>query len=175
MNILEFWFPNDNFQKFWFDKSVDEFIKENFYDKLKYYERNEINYKLLNDNELLEVIIILDQFSRNIYRNENFRKNDDKALEMAKYFFENREWEDKPVQHLVFYLMPYRHSKEEENLQFVYDLLNQIDTSKLNEGQKKLFTKFYQKTLQILKGNYRKQIRNAKKAINKRTPLKTYY
>jgi len=172
MNILNFWFPDDNFQQFWFDKSVDNVIKENFFDKLKYYENTEINYQMLNDKELLEVIIILDQFSRNIYRSENFRKNDDKALEIANYFFENREWKDKSIQHLVFYLMPFRHSNEEENLQFVYDLLNQVDTNKLNEGQKKLFTKFYKKTLQILKGNYREKVRNAQKAINRRSYIR---
>ena len=174
MDILEFWFPNDNFQKFWFDKSVDEVIKENFFDRLKYYESNEINYKLLNDQELLEIIIILDQFSRNIYRNENFRKNDYKALEMAQYFFENRKWNDKPIQHLVFYLMPYRHSNNDENLQFVYDILNQVNTNQLSEGQKNLFTKFYQKTLQKLKGNCRKKVRSAQKAINRRNPKKRY-
>ena len=34
--ILKFWFPNDNFNKFWFsaDKNIDEYIKTNFFSTL---------------------------------------------------------------------------------------------------------------------------------------------
>ena len=28
-SILNFWFPNDNYNNFWFDKSVDEIIYKN--------------------------------------------------------------------------------------------------------------------------------------------------
>ncbi len=30
MNVLDFWFPNDKFNKFWFDKSKDSLIINNY-------------------------------------------------------------------------------------------------------------------------------------------------
>ena len=33
-SILEFWFPNENYNKFWFDKSCDIIIYEQYYNLL---------------------------------------------------------------------------------------------------------------------------------------------
>ena len=154
MEVLTFWFPDDKFQSFWFDKSVDDYITNNFSSLLNKYEKKKFNTLILSsldDNKLLEIIIVLDQFSRNIYRKNNFKRNDDKALKIAKYFFENREWRNKQFQHLVFYLMPLRHSNVEDDCMLVYGLLNEIDTNNLSENQKFLFKKFYAKTMKQLK------------------------
>ena len=59
--ILDFWFPNNDFQNFWFDKSVDEYIKNNYYDILKTFESKILDYNILTDFQILEYIIILDQ------------------------------------------------------------------------------------------------------------------
>ena len=45
---------NDNFNKFWFDKSKDLLIENYYFDKLISVENCEINYKILTDEELLE-------------------------------------------------------------------------------------------------------------------------
>ena len=142
MNILEFWFPNEIYQNFWFDKSVDEYIELNYKSYLNYYEDFEINPSNLSDEEILKVIIILDQFSRNIYRNENIYKNDIKALELTNYFLKNRNWKNKKVNHLIFYLMPLRHNESFENYKLLFNIINNIDDSKLNENDKKLLQKF---------------------------------
>jgi len=147
MDILTFWFPNNKFQKFWFDKSVDQYIKDNYNNLLHFYEINDINLDSLTDNKLLEIIIILDQFSRNIYRNQDFRRNDKKALIISKYFFENRKWDNKPFHYLVFYLMPFRHSNTTKNYEFIFSILNKINENELNENHKFLYNKFYNVTL----------------------------
>jgi uncharacterized protein (DUF924 family) len=146
MDILDFWFPDDKYQKFWFNKSLDLYIKNNYTEILHYYESTEINLNNIDDNYILRIIIILDQFSRNIYRNQNFKKNDEKTLEIAKYFFDNRSWKDKPLHHLIFYLMPFRHSNKKDNYDFIFNILNQIDKSKLNNNHVVLYNKFYKVT-----------------------------
>ena len=141
LKILDFWFPNNDFQKFWFDKSVDEYIKNNYYDILKTFESKILDYNILTDFQILEYIIILDQFSRNIYRNHFYKKNDYKALELSLYFFENRNWEDKQINHLIFYLMPLRHSN---NKQYYKKIFNILAKKKDNST---LYTKFYKATV----------------------------
>lgn len=146
MNILNFWFPDDKYQKFWFDQSVDVYIKNNYTEILHYYESTEIDLNNIDDANILRIIIILDQFSRNIYRNQNLKKNDEKALEIAKYFFNNRLWKNKPLHYLVFYLMPFRHSNNKNNYDFIFSILNQIDINNLNVNHKILYSKFYKAT-----------------------------
>ena len=56
-HIIDFWFPNNNFNKFWFDGTVDNYIIKNYKDIL---ENNiTINYKNLSDkkNQLKENFI----------------------------------------------------------------------------------------------------------------------
>ena len=92
--ILNFWFHNNEFQKFWFDSSVDEYIKlsysnllSNLEQKIEHIVTYCCNKELFTTeagrNEALVIIIILDQFTRNIFRNTNksiFTKNDKYAF-----------------------------------------------------------------------------------------------
>ena len=72
-SILNFWFPNNNFNKFWFDKSVDEKIYNEYYKLLlEIYDKiiisDDATLEELDYEELVALIILLDQFSRNINR-----------------------------------------------------------------------------------------------------------
>lgn len=48
--VLDFWFPNNQFQKFWFDQSVDETVKERFEPLLHMAESGELN-SWLNEHD----------------------------------------------------------------------------------------------------------------------------
>ena len=148
--ILEFWFPNDNFQKFWFDKSKDKIITDKFSNLLKIEGSKVIDLKSKNNNEILEYIILLDQFSRHIYRNDrnniNFINYNNKALTYAQYFINERFNYDIKFNYLCFILMPLRHSNDIKSYNIIIDILTKI---KINDiyfnkylNDKILFEKF---------------------------------
>tara|TARA_B100000161_G_C33479579_1_gene381895 strand:+ start:220 stop:675 length:456 start_codon:yes stop_codon:yes gene_type:complete len=146
MNILEFWFPNDGFNKFWFDKTKDDFISNNYKKRLEELEKNNIDFNELSNEDLLETIILLDQFSRSIYRNnkEKIICNDGKALKLALYFFEKRDFLCLKFNHLIFYLMPLRHTFQKKYYQQIIDILSMIN---VKEEDRKLYNKFYNATI----------------------------
>ena len=67
-DLLNFWFPDNKFQKFWFSNKYDEFIKYNYEGLINY---TKLNITYNNPDELLSIIILFDQFTRNIYRGTN--------------------------------------------------------------------------------------------------------
>ena len=159
-NILEFWFPNNNFNKFWFDGSKDEFIIEKYKQYLE--KKEEIDIPNLSNEKLLSYIILYDQFSRNIYRKEKekIKYFDKLSIKLSNYFFENKEWINVPVNHLVFYLMPYRHTFDKEKYNTIFEILEiYYDKNKeiieSNNNTKKLFEKFKNQTYKKLPYKYR--------------------
>ena len=128
--ILNFWFHNNinnnEFQKFWFDSSVDEYIKLTYSDLLSNLEQKiehivtyccnkELFTTEAGRNEALVIIIIFDQFTRNIFRNTNnnkeFTKNDKYAFSISKFIIENSFDLLYNMSQRLFLLLPYRHQK----------------------------------------------------------------
>ena len=88
-DILNFWFDGDKFQKFWFKSTdqIDTQIKTRFGELLQKAENYQLEEWKQTNNGVLALIIILDQFSRHIYRGTpNSYKNDKIALEIAREF-----------------------------------------------------------------------------------------
>lgn len=140
--LLEFWFPNEQLQEFWFDGSKDYEIQEKFYELLKIYESNmDI---ATNTDDIFGKIILFDQITRNISRltNENYKRNDKYALNLAKLEIVNDI--KYPLYKRIFLLLPFRHSRTTLNLNFVIEKLNSYteDDKKTN-----FYQKFYQATL----------------------------
>lgn len=123
-DLLHFWFPNCQFQEFWFDGSKDYEIQEKFGTLLKQYEENEFT-----SNNILGKIILFDQITRNISRLEktDFRRNDTKALELAKSDVSNDMCYS--LNQRIFLLLPFRHSRTTENLDFVISRLRSYPES----------------------------------------------
>ena len=69
--ILDFWFIECT-PKMWFkkDKEFDALIKNRFQKILEFCLENKINNYHFTKEDYLSWIIVLDQFSRNIYRNQ---------------------------------------------------------------------------------------------------------
>lgn len=123
--ILDFWFgdidergiPNEEYRKRWWvkDPRTDELIKDMFKDEIKdVISRYSENIEL-TPRQSLAIIIMLDQFSRNIYRDlpEAF-SFDDIALGIAlKGIEEGIDKKLLPMER-VFYYMPLMHCEDSE-------------------------------------------------------------
>jgi tRNA(Ile)-lysidine synthetase-like protein len=80
---------------------------------------------------LLAIVICLDQFSRNVYRNseKSIYHNDPKCIRIVTYF------QDKygivhffPINRRIFYLLPYRHQKTTPYLDLVTHFIKLMET-----------------------------------------------
>lgn len=124
--ILDFWFgnleendvPSDKNRKIWWikDPENDEFIKDNFEANLSMAINGELDSWKSTPIGSLALIILLDQFSRNIYRDtaKSFSQ-DKKAVEFClEGIHKNLDNKLHPVQR-VFYYMPLMHSENISN------------------------------------------------------------
>ncbi|MBV7387413.1 DUF924 domain-containing protein [Pasteurellaceae bacterium TAE3-ERU1] len=111
--VLDFWFDGQH-QPYWFDKNdaFDEAIKRQFGDVLTQAAACELSEWRTTVEGRLAEIIVLDQFSRNIYRNSpQAYAQDDIALALAQEALKKEGYVALcPVQK-KFILMPFMHSE----------------------------------------------------------------
>jgi len=123
--ILRFWFgnlkedeiPSDDQRKSWWvkDPEYDERIKDNFGNDLKMAINGELDDWRTGPEGSLALIILLDQFSRNIYRDTSKAfSQDEKAIQICLGGIE-KDFDKKlhPVQRIFFYI-PLMHSEDIE-------------------------------------------------------------
>ena len=121
--IIRFWFgklnengvPSKEKQKIWWikDPKIDEFIKKN-YEKYIIKAVNEELYQWEKTPDgTLALIIVLDQFSRNVFRNSAKSFTQDKmALKISNACIKNSyDLELEPIMKSFIY-MPYMHSED---------------------------------------------------------------
>lgn len=128
--VLEFWFPKDHtfIPKFWFSKSIetDILIKERFSEILMLAENHKLNEWKSMVKGHLALIIVLDQFSRHIYRDDPniVCKNDDIAYHHAKEFIIcNRDQNLTSLEKMML-LLPFRHQEDIHAYNFVINYMN---------------------------------------------------
>src|SRR5215217_4573470 len=125
-DVLSYWFPEDDIfdadqetfgrqMQWWFagGPEVDRQISERFAQVLQQARRGELDYWADTSRGRLALIIVLDQFSRNIYRGSPLSySQDEKALKLAIEGIElGMDRELKPVERNFFWL-PLGHSEE---------------------------------------------------------------
>jgi tRNA(Ile)-lysidine synthetase-like protein len=150
--LVIFWFNNKNY---WFGctEEFDKIIINNYKNllELQLYLNIEF-YQNLDKDDLLGKIILLDQFSRHIYRYEKnkIKKFDNIALQLLyiynllindKNFIEQFSPEER-----CFLIMPYRHSFEEKYLKQCIQFINSWKIDNYHP----IYKKFYQATLKSL-------------------------
>ncbi len=114
--VLSFWFAEDHKQK-WFakDKNFDEEITLKFYDQYNDI-ANEFNCSGKSSEEILAAIIVLDQFSRNMFRDTpKAFATDDQALALTKYCIKKSIDQQLSDSHKHFLYMPLMHSENLED------------------------------------------------------------
>jgi tRNA(Ile)-lysidine synthetase-like protein len=168
--IINFWFPNSDFDKesafdFWFDKTPDNIIikkYKNLVDTIninnykliiKFYELNKYNNDHLTRVKLV-LLLIGDQFTRNIYRdnnyissNINYKKNDKWCLQLAMEMLERSEDLKLNLNMRYFILLVLRHQNKSELLNIVikrlYQYANQYNKNIIPQS----LIKFYSHTI----------------------------
>ena len=156
--IIDYWFIGNEFRSFWFkkDKKVDEYIQEKFNILIKKAENNQLNHWKDTPQSFLALVILLDQFSRNIYRNNilKIEINDRICLEFCKEIISKDFDKRLSFSQKIFLLLPFRHSKDLYNIYYcikrvaLYKKKEVIDRDKTN-----LFNKFIIASIKDLKNN----------------------
>jgi len=116
-DVLNFWFAEENKPK-WFDKdeNFDTAITENFTDLYKIIASGVLDHWKESALGSLALIITLDQFSRNMFRElpESYA-TDSKALSITKYAITKKLDEELSTDHKMFLYMPLMHSENLED------------------------------------------------------------
>jgi tRNA(Ile)-lysidine synthetase-like protein len=117
-DVLGFWFPDGKFQDFWFSDIADHDIKIKFGDLLDKAERGELDSWLDSRESALAYIIVLDQFTRNLTRDGDFRRNDTTAFKAAMDIITSARY-TYPINQRIFIYLPLRHRHETPYLDLV--------------------------------------------------------
>jgi len=159
-NILSFWFPNDEYNKFWFTKNetIDKIIFDNYYNLLiQFYEKYKTVNNFLfmtNKHEIIASIILMDQFSRNMSRvvntltSEKINEMTHIARLMTLQWLNLNYHNNCNINHLVFVLMPLRHLNNITDYKLILTVLKNTN-DKENETYKK-FLFHTEKRLELL-------------------------
>jgi uncharacterized protein (DUF924 family) len=98
----------------WFKKSdeFDELIRNKFNETIEICLKAKIDEIFISAENYLSYIIVLDQFTRNAFRN-NYRSfyGDEKALKLSKIAIKNNFLVDNNYYYNSFFLMPFMHSE----------------------------------------------------------------
>ena len=131
--VLKFWF-NECKPRQWFvkDKKFDLIINKRFYNLVCEALENKLDDWTVNRDGSVALILLLDQFTRNIFRGspKSF-SGDEKALNITFQFLKSWRIEDLDKRKRQFLLMPMMHSEdiniqENINLSFVCELDKKI-------------------------------------------------
>lgn len=111
--VIQFWF-HDIDSKLWWkkDKQFDQLVQDRFRETLQQAIRGELYCWQDHPLGRLAEIIVLDQFSRNIYRDSALAfAQDAQALSLAQEAVMLKADQDMPPGHRAFLYMPYMHSE----------------------------------------------------------------
>jgi len=111
--ILNFWFLKCT-PKMWFKKNYefDELIKIKFSDIIERALKIDIDDIIISADTYLAYILVLDQFTRNIFRdNSKAFEGDQKALVLSKKAVDNNFIKGSNYYYNSFFLMPLMHSE----------------------------------------------------------------
>ena len=138
LQIIKFWFCKKPDYNKWFKskKKYDKYIKNNFINTLKSAENGDLFHWIYQKDSFLALIILLDQFSRHIYRGTiNAYKNDNMAINIVKLCI-NKYINKLDVYEKIFILLPFQHS---ENISDQYYGIKLLKNMILNETSSKKY------------------------------------
>ena len=125
-DVIKFWFEEiDPKQRFMKDPKFDALIAQRFGNLYEKAARGELASWRKNAKGALAEVIILDQFSRNIFRDTpNAFATDELALEATKQAIANGFDKEINESYLSFLYMPFMHSESKEVHEIAVELFN---------------------------------------------------
>ena len=145
--LLNFWFPDDNYHIWWFKSTneLDQKIYNQYYQQMiDTFDNFDLdNYMESTPEQIIQNIILLDQFSRNINRivgNINIIQYTNKAIELSNEWIKRKYYLTCPIKWTIFAFLPIRHSKT--RLEELVGLLEQIEKSNNLVSNDKIYQKF---------------------------------
>ena len=174
--ILDFWFiQTSQKEKFGHNKSFDKKIRDNFLGDYLKAKKNEYDYWLDNAAECLALIILLDQFSRNLFRNNpKAFAMDNKARLVANHAIDKEYCKKLTNDQLIFIFLPFMHSEELKDQIYCGKL---IETYLKNHKSYKEAKKFSQLHYDIIsefgRFPYRNKVLRRKNTIREEEYLKS--
>lgn len=126
--IFNFWFQTlTPIQWFTKDPEIDAQIKQKFEKIVENAQNQKYDTEILNDHEKLALIIVLDQFSRNIYRDsQKAFAGDTQALKLTKIILEKNGNQNFNENEKTFLYMPLEHSENLEDQNLCVKLFEEI-------------------------------------------------
>jgi uncharacterized protein (DUF924 family) len=133
--ILDFWFGREGeegygeFREAWFtkDPEFDREIRDRFETVYKEAASGELDSWKEEAQSCLALIIVLDQFPRNMFRGDaRMYATDEKALEAARYAVEHVFDRELPLFQRGFVYMPFMHSENLEDQRLSVELFRGI-------------------------------------------------
>lgn len=148
-DILEYWFgeldeygrTDESRFKLWFGKSeeTDQYLTENYKDLLESAKRGELDSWKESAEGLVAFIVLLDQFSRNIYRDTaEMYAADEQVLSVAKRAVETGVDKEMPISHRVFTYLPFMHSENLEDQEQCIELFKGLQNEVPEEVKKSI-------------------------------------
>ncbi|KAJ0399623.1 hypothetical protein P43SY_008820 [Pythium insidiosum] len=167
--VLSFWFDGDQkelFRSKWFppdgsekQREMDAEITSRFAGLLRRAERGGLDDWKATKASFVALIVVMDQFSRHVYRHENreqLRANDVVAVRLTEEL-KARSWHHElPVPWFVFAMMPIRHTPTADGLRGLLDTID--ERQQLQDAHVELLAKF-RKTTQGRLAHLRGEIR----------------
>ena len=186
--VLEFWFDGDInviYKEKWFpmgfdQDDMDKVITNNFQELLNKAMKNELNDWRKTKRGKLALIIILDQFSRHIFRyNKEPKPSDNRiladklALEIAESITHQSNWQSNEhytytLYEIIFIMMPYRHTPTVTRMEHVLSIVNLWE--KQDEIAHNIFKKFKNHSIRSLQ-----HLQDRSKAIEDDDILEFHY
>ncbi len=139
--ILTYWFGQLNSEtglatpeksKIWFGKSVetDRFLTNKYKDLLEEAKLDKLNSWTESPDSTVALIILLDQFSRNIYRDTaEMYAADTQAIQIAKELITAQKDKNLPTAYRIFTYMPFMHSEKLEDQKQCIELFEKLHQS----------------------------------------------
>ena len=115
-DVLDFWF-SPKVKPLWFKKSeeFDAEIRQHFLSLYQQAANGILNQWREDTHHILALIVVLDQFSRNIFRNlPQAFTTDLQAVELTKYAVNNNYQQNLFIDEQTFLYMPLMHSEQKE-------------------------------------------------------------
>ena len=124
--ILHFWFEKTSFkERFNKNEAFDQKLKNSFFEDYQKAINNEYDHWQNNHNECLALIILLDQFSRNFFRNNSKAFAMDKKARLVSNNAISKEYHKiLKTDQIIFVFLPFMHSEELRDQVYCNNLIN---------------------------------------------------